>query len=144
MMAVAGTLYSFNAYSEGKSSLVLLMRLALKEKGHYTDVQVNLVIGIANIGLSVGGPPGTFYHKCGPRWTSLLGGILTASGYVVLWASFTNRITQNTGFVSFIYVLIAQGNLLTYMAALLTQVENFPVKHRGKVVGIIDSMFGAR
>jgi MFS family permease len=131
MMAVAGTLYCFSVYSE-----------SFKLRNGYTQAQVNLIIGIGNIGVCIGSPAGFVFDKFGPRITSFVATVLTLIGYMLLWASLSHHITTHYIFMCFVYFLIGQGNIFTYMPALLTQVKNFSPKHRGKVVGLIDSMYG--
>jgi len=132
MMCAAGTMYSFDTWSG-----------ALRKHNDYTFSELTIIRTFGFLGVSFGAPAGIILDFFGPKRTSVLAATISAIGYFLLWASFFGWVANHVGFISFVFFIIGQGNILTYMPALIAQIRNFPAHHRGKVVGVVDSMFGA-
>ena len=50
-------------------------------------ISVELFGSMSNFGISLGFPAGMLSEKFGPRWTSLVGLIVSTSGYMLLWST---------------------------------------------------------
>jgi hypothetical protein len=50
-------------------------------------ISVELFGSMSNFGISLGFPAGMLCERFGPRWTSLVGLIVSTSGYMLLWST---------------------------------------------------------
>ena len=50
-------------------------------------ISVELFGSMSNFGISLGFPAGMLSERFGPRWTSLVGLIVSTSGYMLLWST---------------------------------------------------------
>eukprot|EP01102_Stenamoeba_stenopodia_P006621 TRINITY_DN1828_c0_g3_i1.p1 TRINITY_DN1828_c0_g3~~TRINITY_DN1828_c0_g3_i1.p1 ORF type:complete len:548 (-),score=96.92 TRINITY_DN1828_c0_g3_i1:16-1659(-) len=136
IMAVAGTMYCFNAYSQALRS-----RLKINNQ-----TQANLIVSIGNIGLAIGFTGGAVFDWKGPKWTAFVAAVLSFIGYFMMYINVTR--TTSPVFGTYIFsacslFVVGQGSNFAYSAALQTQLLNFPPHHRGKAVGLIDGLYGA-
>lgn len=54
-------------------------------KLHFVVVETQS--SLLNLGLGVGFLPGILYDKCGPKWTSLAGLVISVGAYLLLWST---------------------------------------------------------
>lgn len=95
----------------------------------YTGFDVNLVSSIGDLGLYAGGiPVGFFYDRFGPRLTYTISVVCLATGYGLLWAGVTQRISSNPFVMGLYLVFVGFGSVAGYMAGLLTNTKNFRVR----------------
>eukprot|EP01102_Stenamoeba_stenopodia_P017247 TRINITY_DN6150_c0_g1_i1.p1 TRINITY_DN6150_c0_g1~~TRINITY_DN6150_c0_g1_i1.p1 ORF type:complete len:527 (-),score=96.78 TRINITY_DN6150_c0_g1_i1:1298-2878(-) len=132
MMLTAGSLLSFNAYSETLQSRLVGVG----------QTQMNVILSCGNIGLLLGFTGGAMFDWKGPKYTAAIAAIMTFTGYMMLFLSVVHSQFTHYIFISAAMFVVGQGSNFSYSAALQTQLINFPPKHRGKAIGFIDSMFG--
>eukprot|EP01137_Pigoraptor_chileana_P016980 Opistho-2@74360 len=132
MMAACGTIYAYNAFAD-----------ELKKRMDYSQSQAELIVSIGNIGICIGAPAGMFMDRYGPRRTAAVGAVLSFLGYFLMYAAVRHMIHVPFGVVCLFYFIVGQGSIFTYMPALMSVVASFDTENRGKVVGLVDAMFGA-
>eukprot|EP00164_Ancoracysta_twista_P008681 GFYU01012623.1.p1 GENE.GFYU01012623.1~~GFYU01012623.1.p1 ORF type:complete len:480 (+),score=129.68 GFYU01012623.1:147-1586(+) len=130
LMLVSGTCYSFGSFSE-----------ALKTQLNLTNDEATMAFTIGNIGVCSGAAAGAFYDKYGVRTTSMMGMTISGLGFGLLAALIAGAIEAHVGLLYFFFAVLGQGSQFTYMLGLCTY-QNFPIEHRGKIVGVLDCMFG--
>ncbi|XP_013395670.1 probable transporter mch1 [Lingula anatina] len=131
-MGFAGSIYAFNAY-----------QLAVKQTFDLQQSQVDLVASMGNIGISVGFPAGYCAERFGGRVASFVALILTVGSFTLIWST-THMVAfyVHSYWLLYIYFLLAGfGAIFSYMAAMITNINNFSKKHRGTVIGILDASF---
>ncbi|ESP02784.1 hypothetical protein LOTGIDRAFT_230330 [Lottia gigantea] len=128
----SGSLFVFSAYQN-----------AIKETFNYTQTEVELLSSCLNLGLGTGFLPGMIFDKFGPHLTSGIGLIISGGSYFLIWST-TKSVKfyePRSGLMAFYFYLAGFGSLFSYMAALNTNAINFPAKHRGKVISLLNAFF---
>jgi MFS family permease len=127
-----GTLYSYSLYAP-----------TLKIRLNYSETEVNVVAAIGDMGVYIGAiPVGWFYDRVGPTLTFIGSGISIFSGYFLMYSALKGTVSGNAFLVGIYFWIQAMGSVASFQAGLVTNVKNFPSKHRGKVTGMIVSAFG--
>ncbi|KAL0479682.1 transporter mch1 [Acrasis kona] len=131
MMLVAGNLiYGFSVISSEVKTLM-----------GYDQFQSNFVGVMGNLGSALGILAGLFQDYFGPKKTCFVSCIATSTGYVLAYLSFKHIIPSTYWLVSVYLVIVAIGASASSAAVLSTNIINFDVKHRGKLVGLLTSIF---
>ncbi|KAF4717677.1 hypothetical protein FOZ62_029495, partial [Perkinsus olseni] len=129
LMIVCGSVYTFGLYSE---QLKLALDLTQSQLTY-----LSLAFNAGN-GLSVFG--GLFCDKYGPRPTILIGSVLIAGGYILVWLP--SRLGIWTPLPPILcFLCVGQGVGWMDTALVSSNTKNFPW-HRGKVVGIVKAFYG--
>ncbi|KAL5011011.1 hypothetical protein ScPMuIL_013316 [Solemya velum] len=129
---VTGSLFVFTVYED-----------AIKDMFNYTEKEVEMQSSLLNLGLGVGFIPGMFYDRFGPTWTSVVGLVISLTGYMLLWS--TTKLQAfyrpRSWLMGILFFLTGLGSIFTYMVALNTNCINFDKKHRGKIIGLLNAFF---
>ncbi|XP_076092634.1 uncharacterized protein LOC143064024 [Mytilus galloprovincialis] len=129
---VTGSLFVFNVYADD-----------LKTTFNFTQKEVELQSSLLNLGLGAGFLPGLLYDSLGPTWTSGAGLVVSVSAYLLLWSTtkYTAFYGRNSWLIAIYFFVCGIGSVFTYMVALNTNIINFHSKHRGLIVGVLNSFF---
>uniref|UniRef100_A0A7S3PJP0 Major facilitator superfamily (MFS) profile domain-containing protein n=2 Tax=Aplanochytrium stocchinoi TaxID=215587 RepID=A0A7S3PJP0_9STRA len=127
----AGTPYAYGVYS---GHLKGTLRLSQKE--------VNEISSLGNVGLYLSLLGGVFYDRAGPKLTGLIGAIVSAFGYFLIFQVTADNLGSPSVYtVAFLFAIAWQGCSWEDTAAIGTSVKNFP-HDRGLVLGLLKSFFG--
>jgi MFS family permease len=131
VMLASGLVYAFAAVAS-----------VVKTEMDYTQYEINFIGTLSGVGSALGVLPGLVHDNYGPRWTSLLSGILMSSGYFLMYLS-TSRMIFSTYWLMGMYLaMFSAGCAGCFSSGLATNIKNFDPKHRGKVVGFLQCVFG--
>ncbi|KAL6044138.1 Nodulin-like domain-containing protein [Balamuthia mandrillaris] len=131
MMCIAGTLYDFSVYGP-----------ELKKELGWEQVQLGFVGAMGNVGNYTGVLIGMFNDRWGGRAAALVSGLLLLFGYLCIYLAFRHMLPSFFVLVACFMFMVGQGSHGTYTAALMTNVKNFSSSHRGKIVGMLVSLYG--
>jgi MFS family permease len=96
---------------------------------------------MAAVGSALGIFPGLFYDYFGARLTCLVAATFAFTGYFLTYLSLKHTIFTTYWLVGIYFTIIGIGASAGYTAALSTNVKNYNRKHRGKIVGVLTSLF---
>eukprot|EP01027_Heterolobosea_sp_BB2_P025624 GEZU01039325.1.p1 GENE.GEZU01039325.1~~GEZU01039325.1.p1 ORF type:complete len:652 (-),score=133.05 GEZU01039325.1:81-2036(-) len=132
LMISAGTGYLFSSYAPGVKGVM-----------GWTQQQLMMVSTIGTVGGLLGILSGWLYDKFGARPATLFGGVLMSSAYFLFWAATARKIPNVPYYVFGIFLAMQSiGSTACYTAALATNIKNFNIKHRGKIVGVLVAIYG--
>jgi MFS family permease len=97
---------------------------------------------MAQVGMALGIFPALFYDYFGPRPTSLLSAVLLFVGYFMSFLSVSKSIPAPAWLVAIYFLVNGIASSAGYTASLGTNVKNFGKKQKGKIVGLLTSLFG--
>eukprot|EP00743_Colponemidia_sp_Colp-15_P005125 GILK01005515.1.p1 GENE.GILK01005515.1~~GILK01005515.1.p1 ORF type:complete len:475 (+),score=76.38 GILK01005515.1:83-1507(+) len=130
MLLVSGSLYSFSSFSTD-----------VVDQWHISKTDADNVVTVGNIGLCIATPVGWVTDRVGTRWTSVIAAVVSFLGFFLVYLMSLKVIAVNAGLLCFLFFIIGQGSIFTYMPAFVTY-QNFPERERGKIIGILDCLFG--
>jgi len=125
----AGSMYGFGAYST---------QLAVALGKRNSDVDT---LGSAgDLGVYLGFTVGICWDICGSQITALVSLLLVGGGYLLNYLVLRAGLPFDLLYAT--YFLIGQGSYGMFVNGLSTTLRNFSPRHRGKVVGYMNSLFG--
>ena len=125
----AGTPYAYGAYSS-----------QLKNSVGLSQVEINTISSIGNVGLYLGIIGGFLYDRRGARTVVIAGALLSAIGYLVAYLAVRYGVAS-TGLLSLCYFIAWQGAGWLDTAAIAVSLKNFQ-SESGLVIGLVKSFFG--
>jgi MFS family permease len=132
IMLGVGAGYSFGAYSQ-KLALML----------NYTQSEINLAPSLGGIGTYIGAiVNGVLMDHFGTLLTSLFSGVFLFGGWALLYAGSLELVGHKPAILGIYYAIQQFGSQGGFYAALVGNLGNFKLKHRGTVTGILVSMYG--
>eukprot|EP00117_Sycon_ciliatum_P039187 scpid70162/ scgid29001/ len=130
-MIVAGSVYAFNAYSDG-----------LKTQLSLTQSQEEDLLSIGVVATCIGFTAGLLIEHFGLQLTATVAAITSFLGYLFMGLTLDGKVTRSYGFLAFSIFLTGQGSIFFYMLSLMSTAVNFPLKVRGTMFGFLDAMYG--
>eukprot|EP01133_Synstelium_polycarpum_P006595 gene6595-7659_t len=130
VMLISGTLYGFSAISND-----------IKHKLDFDQAQVNSAISIGDVGIYVGLTVGYLFDLYGPFYTCLIATVLYLIGYLGCWGIVGGSLPGSVYLLSFFLFMVGQGSHASFTAAIICNIHNWPLKHRGKVSGALVGLF---
>ncbi|KAK5580078.1 hypothetical protein RB653_000091 [Dictyostelium firmibasis] len=127
---ISGTLYGFSVISN-----------EVRDRLDYSQTDIGLAISLGDVGIYIGLTVGYFFDLFGPFYTSLLATVLYVIGYLGVWAILKGAILNNVYLLSFFLFLVGQASHATFTSAIVPNVHNYTIKHRGKIGGVLVGMF---
>ncbi|KAL9642175.1 hypothetical protein ABK040_007179 [Willaertia magna] len=134
LMFLSGTHYAFSSISP-----------TIKSELNLSQIEVNLIGTFGNIGTYFALPISFLNDIFGSKITLFMSSILLFSGYFLFYLVYNEIIPRLENSLSmvvllcFFMVLMGQGSAGVYAAVATTNIKNFSLKHRGKVIGILGS-----
>lgn len=129
--AASGTSYAFGVYSD-----------QIKNITGFSQDQVQTVASVGNVGLYFAIVAGVVFDLYGPRRTLIIGGILSVSGYLAMWAALQGYTLPNDHVSMSAYAFIwSNGSSWFDTVAIASNIRNFP-HDRGRVTGLLKSFYG--
>jgi MFS family permease len=122
----AGTLYGFSAYEQELSSAL-------------DSTHVAIIGSIGDAGLFLGVLTGLFYAHLGKAWTAVYSLLLLSGGYFGCYLSLV-YFPSVPAFCVF-YFMIGQGSQGLMFICLTVNSINFPIRHRGLIMGLLLAFF---
>jgi OFA family oxalate/formate antiporter-like MFS transporter len=130
-MISAGTLYSFSVWGP-----------ALLTKG-FTLSDVNIVAAVGQVGNALSSLPlSLLLERCGPFWGMLIGVFCLAFGYIMIWLQLVQLIPAQLVGVILAYFVVGVGSRATYCSDLNSNIQNWDLHQRGRVVGLNVTLLG--
>jgi hypothetical protein len=130
-MIAAGTLYSFSVYGPAFSALGA------------SQGDVNLIAALGILGFSLIGFPMSLLHEVsGPFITCLLAAVCFTLGYLFLYLMVGQFVAYNLGGALLSYFLVGVGTRAYYVADLTSNLHNWPLEYRGRIVAIMVVFLG--
>lgn len=131
MMAAAGTQYMFSTYSPQVKDLL-----------EYDQSQINFIGSMANVGVYIGFWTGFCHDHLGARITAASSGVLFFLGWFCFYLGLIGVLPSNYILMGIFMFIAGNGSAAAYTSALANNVNKFPIRHRGAVVGLLVSLFG--
>lgn len=131
MMAAAGTQYMFSTYSPQVKDLLL-----------YDQSEINFIGSMANVGVYIGFWTGFCHDHLGARITAASSGVLFFIGWFCFYLGLVGVLPSNYILMGFFMFVAGNGSAAAYTSALANNVNKFPIRHRGAIVGLLVSLFG--
>jgi MFS family permease len=125
----AGSMYGFGAYSTQLAA-------ALGKR----NSEVDTLGSAGDLGVYLGIAMGVCWDVCGSQVTTVLSLLLVSGGYLLNYLVLSAHLPFELLYAT--YFLIGQGSYGMYVNGLSTTLRNFEPRHRGKVVGYMNSLFG--
>ncbi|CAH1782575.1 unnamed protein product, partial [Owenia fusiformis] len=84
------------------------------------------------------------FDRFGPRVTCTVSLIITTMGFLLMWSATTFRIffSSKSWLVCIFYFLTGFGPTFIALASMAVNCKNFDKKHLGKVLGLLNAIFG--
>jgi MFS family permease len=131
IMLAGGVMYGFSSFSHK-------MKITL----NFTQYEINLVGTMAQVGMALGVLPALFYDKFGPRPTCLLSAVMLFVGYFLTFLTVHKTINSPAWLVAIYFLVNGTASSAGYTASLGTNVKNFGKEQKGKIVGLLTSLYG--
>ncbi|KAF9565934.1 hypothetical protein EC968_004000 [Mortierella alpina] len=130
-MALSGSLFSFASFSTD-----------LRLRFEFTSSHINLLSAIGDMSMYVGFlVVGPIYDHLGPQPTMVTASVLTFLGYGGMVLAY-QRAWGGLGLLMVLYCLAGVASTAAYLAALATNMSNFPASSAGTLSGILLACFG--
>ncbi|KAF9957658.1 hypothetical protein BGZ72_001572 [Mortierella alpina] len=131
VMALSGSLFSFASFSTD-----------LRLRFGFTSSHINLLSAIGDTSMYVGFlVVGPIYDHLGPRPTMVTASVLTFLGYGGMVVAY-QRAWGGLGLLMVLYCLAGVASTAAYLAALATNMSNFPASSGGTLSGVLLACFG--
>ncbi|KAG9320853.1 hypothetical protein KVV02_001865 [Mortierella alpina] len=130
-MALSGSLFSFASFSTD-----------LRLRFGFTSSQINLLSAIGDTSMYVGFlVVGPIYDHLGPTPTMITASVLTFLGYGGMVVAY-QKAWGGLGLLMVLYCLAGVASTAAYLAALATNMSNFPASSAGTLSGVLLACFG--
>ncbi|CAH1785647.1 unnamed protein product [Owenia fusiformis] len=130
---MSGIVFAFNAYA-----------IALKQTFNYTQTELEYIASSGDLGLCFSFPAGIVFDHFGPRVSSIFSLVLSGLGFGLLSAATNFRIffTSKSWLLCVFYFMASVGTRFIYTASAVVNCKNFDRKHIGKILGLLQAVFG--
>ncbi len=130
-MIASGTLYSFSVYAPAFSALGA------------SQSDVNLIAALGVLGYSLIGFPMSLLHEItGPMIMAILAAVCFALGYTFLYLIISKTVAYSLVGAVLSYFLVGVGTRSYYVADLTSNLHNWPLEQRGRVVACMVMFLG--
>lgn len=92
--------------------------------------------------MALGIFPALFYDRFGPRLTCLISAVMLFIGYFFTYLTVNGTIASPAWLVAIYFLINGTASSAGYTASLGTNVKNFGKKQKGKIVGLLTSLYG--
>jgi MFS family permease len=130
-MVVGGVIYAFASIAA-----------ALKDKMHYQQYEINFIGTMNNLGSITAIIPGIINDKFGPRLTTLVSSSLMFVGFFLMYVSAAHYIFSTYWLMGIYMCIFSTGASGVYYAGVACNIKNFDARHRGKIFGVMLSVYG--
>ncbi|GAM25739.1 hypothetical protein SAMD00019534_089140, partial [Acytostelium subglobosum LB1] len=129
-MLISGTLYGFSVISNN-----------VKTQLHFDQTEINTSISLGDVGIYLGVTVGYLFDLYGPFYTSLIAAVYYIIGYFGFYLMLVDRFPSNPYLLSFFLFMVGQASHASFTAAIISNIHNFSLKHRGKISGGLVGLF---
>ncbi|CAH1791430.1 unnamed protein product [Owenia fusiformis] len=128
-----GIVFTFNAYA-----------IALKHAFNYTQTELEYIASSGDLGFCFSFPAGIVFDLFGPRVSCIISLVLTALGFGLMSTATNFRIffTSKSWLFCAFYFMASVGTQFIYTASGVVNCKNFDRKHTGKILGLLQAVFG--
>ncbi|EGG14083.1 hypothetical protein DFA_11846 [Cavenderia fasciculata] len=130
VILISGTLYGFSVVSN-----------EVKHKLGYSQTEINQAISLGDVGIYVGVTVGYLYDRTGPFYTCLIATGFYLLGYFGCYGVVQGALPSHPLLLSFFLFIVGQGSHASFTAAVVSNVYNFPLRHHGKISGLLVGFF---
>eukprot|EP00455_Lapot_gusevi_P010951 TRINITY_DN1501_c0_g1_i4.p1 TRINITY_DN1501_c0_g1~~TRINITY_DN1501_c0_g1_i4.p1 ORF type:complete len:503 (-),score=106.47 TRINITY_DN1501_c0_g1_i4:259-1767(-) len=127
VVLTCGSLYGFSAYSKELASIL-------------GEQSVDLLGSAGDLGVYTGILMGICFGRFGSAITTVISTILVGGGYFMCYLLLPLK--PPVIVLGLFYYCVGQGSFGLFFVCLSINSSNYPLKHRGKVVGLVQSLFG--
>lgn len=137
-LAASFIVNAFNLYSYAFG----LFSNALKHKLEFSQGDIDIIASVGELGLWSTFLVGLMLERLSPRQVYLVGSASTAVGLGYVALALGTFLPSNPAFMAIMFFLANFGTACYAQTATAIAVRNFPSADRGKVAGLIKSVFG--
>ncbi|CAH1776807.1 unnamed protein product, partial [Owenia fusiformis] len=115
-----------------------------KETFNYTQTELDYIASSGDWGGCLEFIPGIVFDSFGPRVTCTISLIVTTMGFLLMWMATVFRIffSSKNWLVCIFYFLTGFGPTFLVIPSMAVNCKNFDKKHLGKVLGLLNAIFG--
>ncbi|CAH1795937.1 unnamed protein product [Owenia fusiformis] len=130
---MSGIVFGFNAYA-----------IALKQTFNYTQTELEYIASSGDLGLCFSFPAGIVFDHFGPRVACIISLVLSGLGFGLMSTAtnFTIFFTSKSWLLCVFYFMASVGTIFIYIASAVVNSKNFDRKHIGKILGLLQAVFG--
>ncbi|KAL0482082.1 hypothetical protein AKO1_015543 [Acrasis kona] len=107
----------------------------------YDQYEINFLGSMGSVGAAFGILPSLFHDYFGPKLTCVVASILITLGYTLTYLSLTKVIYSTYILISIYFIIVGIGASAVQTAMMSTNVKNFEQSSRGKIIGLLTSLF---